>query len=494
MTTMNEIIQKIGDALWSGVGLTLVLCVGVFLSFVTRFFQIRRFFHWFKSTAGALFSKKSETKKSDGTSISQFQAVCTALASTVGVGNIAGVASAIVCGGPGAVFWMWAASFLSMILAYCENLLGIFYRQKNEKGELVGGAMYYIRDGLKNVKGFRFLSKILSFMFAFFCIGASFGIGNAGQINTIVVNLQSAFKIPFLSSLKIGNTNLYCVVVGVTLSLLTGFVLIGGTRRIARVTERLVPFMVLGYIGGAFLLVFCNSQNIFPSLKSVFSHAFSLHAAAGGVSGYALREVIGFGLRRGIFSNEAGMGSTVTVNSASFVKEPVLQGMWGIFEVFVDTTLMCTVTALTILCSGLVDLESGKVLVLCEESALVSAAFNSQFGYIGSSFIAVSLLLFAYSSVLGWSYNGLSAWEFLFGADTGVIYKAAFSLFVVAGAVMNARLAWNLSDVFNAFMMLPNLFGIVLLSKTVLRVTKNYEARHFKKAKIKPLLSARYDL
>ncbi len=490
MHTISEIIKNIGDAMWSGVGLSLILGAAVFLSFVTRLFQFRRFSHWFKNTAMALFSEKSNTKKSDKSSISQFQAVCTALASTVGVGNIAGVASAIVCGGPGAVFWMWAASFFSMILAYCENLLGVFYRQKDKKGEFMGGAMYYIRDGLSKIKGFKKSGKFLSYMFAFFCVAASFGVGNAGQINTITVNLLSAFEIPVLSSVRIANTNLYCVIIGVALALLTGFVLLGGTKRIARVTERLVPFMVVGYIGGAFLLIFWNAEKIFPSLASIFRHAFGLRAAAGGVSGYALRKALSFGLKRGVFSNEAGMGSTVTVNSVSNVKEPVAQGMWGIFEVFVDTTLMCTVTALTVLCSGLVDLKSGSVLISCEPSALVSRAFSHQFGRFGSSFIAVSLLLFAYSSVLGWSYNGVKAWEFLFGADTCFIYKIGFSLFVIAGAVMNSRLAWDLSDTFNAFMMLPNLLGIVLLSNVTLKVTKNYEERQFKKAKIKPLISA----
>jgi AGCS family alanine or glycine:cation symporter len=305
---------------------------------------------------------------------------------------------------------------------------------------------------------------------------ASFGIGNASQVNTIATNMLSAFSIPTW-------------VTGIFLMIIAGLVVVGGIKRIASVTEKVVPFMVVIYLVGAIALIIVNYRNIGAAFGAIFSFAFGVRAVGGAAVGVAVKAAVTMGFKRGVFSNEAGLGSSVMVHSASNVKEPVVQGMWGIFEVFADTIIVCTMTALVILTSGLVDLQTGAMLTSAEKSVLVAEAFSTLFGKAGSGFIAIAILLFAFSTVLGWSYYGTKAWEYLFGTKATVIYKVVFVLFIVVGATMSLDLAWDISDTFNGLMSIPNLIGVITLCPMVVKITKNYVARKIKGEKIDPILS-----
>ncbi|MGN0408747.1 MAG: alanine/glycine:cation symporter family protein [Bacteroides sp.] len=475
--TITHINQTINNFVWGIPCLALLIGTGVLMTCLTKCFQVTHFKHWMKCTIGAVFSKSSGvTDKSEKHSISQFQSLCTALAATIGVGNIAGVATAIVSGGPGAIFWMWVAAFFGMMTNYSENVLGIYFRRKNEHGEWSGGAMYYLRDGLGSYKGCRSLGKILSVLFSVFCIFASFGIGNMGQINTISSNMQSVFSIPGW-------------VTGLVLMVIAGLVIVGGIKRIASVTEKLVPFMAIAYVAGALIISAMHIDQFGAVFSSIFSFAFGFRALGGAAIGIAVKNAVTWGFKRGVFSNEAGLGSSVMVHSASNVKEPVRQGMWGIFEVFTDTIVVCTLTAFPILSSGMVNLETGAMNTTSEKSALLAEAFSSAFGPLGGTFVAVAVLLFAFSTVIGWSYYGTKAWEFLFGTASTKIYKIIFVLFIVVGATMSLDLAWDISDTFNGLMSIPNLIGVISLSPVVMKITKNYVDRHLKGKDVKPMLS-----
>jgi AGCS family alanine or glycine:cation symporter len=503
---MVEIIAKVNSAIngvvWGIPMLVLIIGTGIYLTIRTKFFQVTHIGHWFSKTIGGVFQKSSNVKNSnEKSSISQFQALCTALAATIGVGNIAGVAAAIAAGGPGAVFWMWLSAFFGMMTNYSENVLGIYYRRKNAHGEWCGGAMYYLRDGLGAKKGCKTLGKLLATLFSIFCIMASFGIGNMSQVNTITSNITSVFKINALDKLvTIGsaNVNLYSLIVGICLMIIAGLVIVGGIKRIAQVTEKVVPFMAVVYIIGALIIFFANIGRTGEVFSAIFSFAFGIRAVGGAVIGLAVKNAATWGFKRGVFSNEAGLGSSVMVHSASNVVEPVRQGMWGIFEVFADTIVVCTLTAFSILSSGLIDLESGVMLTANEKTALVSEAFGSVFNVgnlnIGGAFIAIAILLFAFSTVLGWSYYGTKAWEFLFGTKSTIIYKVVFVVFIVFGATMSLDLAWDISDTFNGLMAIPNLIGVLTLSGTVIKITKNYVDRTFHGSKEKPMLSAFLDV
>ncbi len=480
--------DTVGSFLWSGPGLVLLIGSGIYLSLKTRFFQLTRIGHWLSKTAGSIIGPDKSARKSDSSSISQFQSLCTVLAATLGVGNIAGISTAISFGGPGAIFWMWIAAFFGMITAYCENVLGIFYRRRNERGEWSGGAMYYLRDGLGGKRCFRKSGGMLAALFAFFCVLSSLGMGNASQINSIVNNITEVFSVVSLQSINFLGTDLYAVIIGAVLMLAAGIVILGGIKRVASVTEKVVPFMVITYIAVSVIIIFLNISSLPKAFLSIFRHAFGGRAAAGGIAGHTLAKAVNWGLRRGVFSNEAGLGSSVAAGAASNVREPAVQGMWGIFEVFADTIVVCTLTALVILSSGLIDLESGRVLGT-QGSTLVSQAFALRFGKMGGGFIAVAVLLFAFSTVLGWSYFGEKAWEYLFGTQTVVLYKVIFVVFIMSGATMSLDLAWSLSDTINALMMLPNLVGVLGLSGVVIKITDNYCERTFQNKKIRPLLS-----
>jgi len=464
---------------WGVPMLVLLVGTGILMTCRTRFFQISHFQHWIKKTIGAVFTDKhvtAHTEKGDQ-SISQFQSLCTALAATIGTGNIAGVAAAIVAGGPGAIFWMWIVAFFGMMTNYSENVLGIYYRKKNSLGEWTGGAMYYLTDGLGSRKNCKTIGRVLAILFSCFCVLASFGIGNMSQVNTIAANMNSVFGLSPL-------------LVGILLMILAAIVIIGGLKRIASVTEKLVPFMAIAYVIGSLIIVFINIGQLPAVFVSIFKGAFAMKAVGGGIVGYGVRSALTWGMKRGVFSNEAGLGSSVMVHSASNVKEPVLQGMWGIFEVFADTIIVCSLTAFAILSSGVVDLETGHMISTSASTALVSEAFSSVFGRAGAAFIALAILLFAYSTVLGWSQYGLRAFEYLFGTKATIIYRVVFVVFILIGSTMNLQLAWDLSDTFNGLMAIPNLIGVLSCSGIVIHVTKNYVERVLLGHDIAPVYSA----
>ncbi|MBO5448872.1 MAG: alanine:cation symporter family protein [Ruminococcus sp.] len=486
MDAFLKVVEKINDAVngvvWGWPALILLCFTGVLMTVLTKFFQVSHFGKWVGSTIGAIFKDKNVTKHTEDKSISQFQSLCTALAATVGTGNIAGVASAIATGGPGAIFWMWVVAFFGMMTNYSENVLGILYRIKNKNGEWSGGAMYYLRYGLGSKKNCKGLGKFLAALFCVFCLLASFGIGNMTQINTISTNMKDTFHVPTIIS-------------GIMLMIVAGLVIIGGLKRIAAVTEKIVPAMVLLYLVGTIVICIMHIDRFGEVFTAIFKGAFGLKAAAGGIVGSGVKMAVQMGMKRGVFSNEAGLGSSVMVHSSSNVKEPVHQGMWGIFEVFTDTIVVCTLTAFTVLSSGLIDLETGKVVDGVENTgSMVGMAFGETFGKLGTGFVAIALLLFAFSTVLGWSHYGSKAMEYLFGEKATMIYKIVFVAAIIGGATMGENLAWDLSDTFNGLMMLPNLVGVLTLSPMVYRCTKNYVDRHMRHMDVEPVLSAHDDI
>ncbi len=486
---VTEVNNTINTFVWVTLGLALLIGTGILMTALTKVFQVSHFGHWMKETIGKVFTKKVSGHTKDKASISQFQALCTALAATVGVGNIAGVAAAIVAGGPGAIFWMWVAAFFGMMTNFSENVLGIFYRRK-VNGEWAGGAMYYLRDGLGKKKGCQWIGKVLAVLFACFAVLASFGIGNMGQVNKIVANIESAFDVPALSSVVLyDGVSLYAVVIGGVLLVLAGLIILGGMQRIARVAEKIVPVMIVLFILGSLTIIGVNYNRVGAAFGAIFNSAFSGKAVWGGVVGVTLRQVITWGFKRGVFSNEAGLGSSVMVHSCSNVKEPVRQGMWGVFEVFTDTMVICTMTALVILTGGMVDLNTGALANGLTDSTLVSATFGNVFGKAGEMFIAIAILLFAFTTVLGWSQYGSKAVEYLGGKQAKQVYQVFFVLLIMSGALMTSSLAWDISDTFNGLMMIPNLIGVIVLSGQVRKITQNYIDRKIKHKNVAPLLS-----
>ncbi len=479
----------INDFVWVKIGLVLLIGTGILMTVCTKVFQISHLKHWWVETIGSVFKKNSDsTKKTDKTSITQFQALCTALAATIGTGNIAGVAAAIVIGGPGAVFWMWLAAFFGMMTNFSENVLGIFYRRRNNDGEWSGGAMYYLKDGLGSKKGCKFIGSVLAVLFAIFAILASFGIGNMGQVNKITLNIDSAF----LKNVDLGAISgipVTHIIIGVALMIIAALIIIGGLQRIAAVAEKLVPFMAVLYVVGCLVIFFINIDMVGAVFAAIFKFAFGIKAVAGGAAGVAISQVITQGCKRGVFSNEAGLGSSVMVHSSSNVKEPVKQGMWGIFEVFFDTFVVCTMTAVVVLTSGYIDLETGLAVEGVNDATLVSQAFGNVFGVIGEMFVAIAMLLFAFTTVLGWSQYGTKAVEYLLGEKAVKVYKVIFVLMIISGAVMTSSLAWDISDTFNGLMMIPNLIGVIALCPLVSKITKNYINRKIKNINEEPMLS-----
>ncbi len=472
-------IEAVNGIVWGPLGLGLLFGTGLLLTVRTGGFQLRRCGYWMRHTLGAILTDRSVTAHTarEEQAISQFQSLCTALASTIGTGNLVGVATAILSGGPGAVFWMWVMALLGMMTSYAENVLGIYYRRKDPAGGWRGGPMYYLRDGLGSRPGCKLPGQVLAALFAAFCALASFGIGNLSQLNSIAGNLKAAFGVPE-------------AVTGAVLAAVSAVILLGGLKRVAAVAEKLVPAMALLYIVGALTVVGVHITAVPAALAAIVKGAFGLQAAGGGVVGYGLSRAITWGFKRGAFSNEAGLGSSVMVHAASNVKEPVQQGMWGIFEVFADTMVVCTLTALVVLTSGFVDPDTGRMAAGAAGSALVGQAFDAVFGTLGAKLIAVCVLLFAYSTTLGWSCYGCKAVEYLFGAEAGAGYRVLFVAVMPLGAVMRLDLAWALSDTFNGLMMLPNLIGVVALSGTVVRITQNYLARKLHGSPLPPLRSA----
>ena len=492
MTWLTDFNNDINSFVW-GKGLYLLLATGVLMTVVTGFFQITHIGHWFAHTLGKLF-QKDVSGHVKGKSISQFQALCTALAATIGVGNIAGVAAAIVGGGPGAVFWMWIAAFFGMMTNYSENVLGIYYRRKNEDGEWSGGAMYYLKDGLGKMKGCKWIGTVLAVLFSIFAILASFGIGAMGQINKIVVNVVDAFKIPALEAIPFGQVTMYHLIVGIVLVVIAALIILGGLKRIANFAEKVVPFMVVIFVIGSLIVVGNNYKMIGLAFGAIFKYAFTGPAVWGGVTGIAVKEIVTMGCKRGVFSNEAGLGSSVMVHSNSNVVEPVRQGLWGIFEVFADTMIVCTMTALVVLTSGVINLDTGVLMSGATDANLVAKAFSILFGVWGERFIAIAILLFAFTTVLSWDHYGTKAWEYLFGTKATKLYKVIHLVTIMCGALLTSSLAWDISDTFNGLMMVPNLIGVIALSGLVIKITRNYIDRNLKGKDVKPMLSVFEDV
>ncbi len=499
-----EINGSINGVVWGIFGLALLIGTGIIVTLSTRVFQVSHLKLWWKNTIGSLFTKNVLGHRKEKGVISPFQALCTALAATVGTGNIAGVAAAICVGGAGAVFWMWVAAFFGMMTNYAENVLGIYFRRKNSEGEWSGGAMYYLQDGVggysyKDGHGESTLKKpgkILAVLFCIFTMFASFGIGSMGQVNKIVANVAAAFDVKALSSVNVfGEVSLYNIIIGVVIMALTAVITLGGVKRIANVAEKIVPFMVVLFVTGSLVIIAINYQAILPAFKAIFVNAFSPEAfVGGGIGGVIIAMTNGF--KRGVFSNEAGLGSSVMVHSNSSVKEPVKQGMWGIFEVFADTMVVCTMTALVVLTSGglnggVFNAKTGEIAAGFTDATLVGGAFNEVFswGNIGTKFVAIAMFLFAFTTVLGWSHYGSKAWEYLFGAKTTIIFRIIHVITIIFGAILTSSLAWDISDTFNGLMMIPNLIGVLFMIPLVVKITKNYIDRRVKGKEVAPVIS-----
>ena len=491
-----EFNGAINGVVWGIFGLALLIGTGIIVTVCTKVFQVTHIAHWWKMTIGKMFTKDVIKHRKEKGVISPFQALCTALAATVGTGNIAGVAAAICIGGAGAVFWMWVAAFFGMMTNFAENVLGIYFRRKNENDEWSGGAMYYLRDGLGAKKGCKWIGKILAVLFCIFTMLASFGIGSMGQVNKIVANVSAAFNVESLSSITVfEGVSLYNVILGVLVMILTAVITLGGVKRIANVAEKIVPFMVVIFVIGSLVIIGINYNAIIPAFKAIFVNAFKPEAfVGGGIGGVIIAMTNGF--KRGVFSNEAGLGSSVMVHSNSSVKEPVMQGMWGIFEVFADTMVVCTMTALVVLTSGgleggVFNVKTGEIAEGLSDATLVGGAFNQVFswGDIGQRFIAIAMFLFAFTTVLGWSHYGSKAWEYLFGAKTTVVFRIIHVCTIIFGAVLTSSLAWDISDTFNGLMMIPNLIGVLVMLPLVMKITKNYVDRKIKNKKVAPVIS-----
>ncbi len=446
MSKLLEVIASvnsiINNAVWGLPGLILLIGTGILLTIGTKVFQIRHVGHWLKNTIATVFKKDSNsTKNSDKKAISQFQALCAALAATIGTGNIAGVASAIVTGGPGAAFWMWVAAFFGMMTNFSENLLGIYFRRKNKEEEWSGGPMYYLKDGLGKKKGFKHIAAVLAVLFSCFAILASFGIGNIAQINKIVLNMDAAFfSEVFLGTIPGTDISIIHLIIGLILLAIAALIIIGGLQRIARVAEIVVPFMAIAYVIGSLIIFAINIDQVGAMFAAIFKFAFKPTAFLGGGIGILIQKTMTQGFKRGVFSNEAGLGSSVIVHSSSNVKEPVIQGMWGIFEVFFDTFVVCTMTAVVVLSTGYIDLTTGAPVAGTNGDTLVSQAFGQQFGAAGTWFVAIAMLFFAFTTVLGWSQYGSKAVEYLFGTKGVKVYKFIFVLMIVSGVSWKAVL------------------------------------------------------
>jgi len=558
-----ELINTLNSIIWGTPTIILLLSSGVLFSFGTGFFQIRRIGHWLKST---IFSAPS-SKNSDSGSISQFQAMSSALAATLGTGNIAGVSAALAAGGAGAVFWMWISALFGTMTGFAENVLGIYYRKRNKNGGWSGGAMCYIESGLSELSFVKRLAKPLAVIFAALCMLSAFGMGNMAQMNSAAGVLSTSFGIPPL-------------ITGLILAVPTAFIVFGGVKRVGNVTAKIVPFMSGFYILGA-LWIFADNFTQLPSVfGAIFEGAFGVDALSGGISGYLIKQAISMGFRRGVFSNEAGLGTSVAAHASSDAKEPCIQGMWSIFEVFFDTIIMCSLTAVILLASPctaptsqeafqsisltpqyfrLTDkdtiITNGAPLIVADiygaeadfrtvystgfkirisetgttfsnlmtvtgvqtldengtpvfldrektvpliESVVISEvsgaglatyAFSQTFGNAAGKLLAIAVLLFAFSTVIGWSCFGAGAAAYIFGERSQTPFRIAFILLTIIGAVLDFSAVWGICDMINGLMAIPNLIALFLLSPKVFAITKNYCRRVFGHENVKPMVS-----
>lgn len=559
-----DIISWLNGIVWGAPMLIVMLAAGALFSVGTGFFQLRHIGHWLKCT---IFSSFSGGKSSDSNSISQFQAMSSALAATLGTGNIAGVSAAVATGGAGAVFWMWISAVFGMMTGFAENVLGIYYRSRTSKGEWAGGAMCYISCGLSEMRFTKPLAKPLSVMFAVLCMLSAFGMGNLVQMNSAVSALHTEFGVLPIAA-------------GVLLAVVAALIIFGGVKRIGSITAKLVPFMSGFYIIGAIWIMAVHFTRLPSVAGAIFEGAFGIDALCGGVNGYIIKQAVSMGFRRGVFSNEAGLGTSVSAHAASDVAEPCVQGMWSIFEVFFDTIVMCSLTAVILLASPCnapsaekafqnISLETqyfrlteddciistgAPMLVLSEGSApvvcgtvyagklllpitdgditfsnimtvtgvqslsengeplfadvqknipliesvvisevtgaqLATYAFSQTFGIAAGKILAVAVVLFAFSTIIGWSYFGSSASVYVFGRRAEVPFRCVFILIAVIGSVMDFAVVWEISDLVNGLMIFPNLFALFVLSSRVFRITGNYCRRVLRHEDIPPLLS-----
>lgn len=459
LQTIEQINSAVNSFVWGVPAMVCIIGVGLLLSFRTRFIQIRKLGYTFRVTLGKMFRRETAA---DG-SITPFQAVCTALAATVGTGNIAGVAGAIAIGGPGAVFWMWVSAFLGMCTKFSEVTLAVHFREKNRHGDWVGGPMYYIKNGLG--RNWQWLAVVFSAL----GILTVFGTGNATQVNTITASIDSALlNYGIISDSQVKTVNL---ILGILITFLVGLVLLGGIKRIGSVTEKLVPFMALLYIILALGVIFIHLDRVPSVFFSILRGAFTPSAVTGGVVG-SLFVSLKKGLSRGIFSNEAGLGTGSIAHATADTDDAVRQGFFGIFEVFMDTIVICTMTALVILCSG-IDFTYGADA----GAELTIAGFTSSYGNWVSIFTAIAMCCFAFSTTLGWGLYGARCIEFLFGERVIKPFMVIYSLVSIIGATADLGLLWSVAETFNGLMAIPNLIALFLLSGTVVRLVREYQTK-----------------
>lgn len=456
MKEFSELIQKIDDFVWGPAMLVLMVGTGIILTVRTRFLTWRNLGHAIKST----FSKEARSTKGDG-DVSSFSALTTALAATIGTGNIVGVATAMVSGGPGALVWMWISAAFGLSSKFSECMLAVKYREINEKGEMCGGPMYTMRNALKHKK----LGAVMGWLFAFFATIASFGIGNMTQGNSISSALQATFHVPVEAT-------------GVVISILVLIIIIGGIKTISSVSSVVVPVMALFYMLCGLIVIFGNLHNLPAGLSMIFQMAFSVKAIGGGMCGTIVASMMNamrFGVARGVFSNEAGMGSAAISASAASTDSPVQQGYINMTGTFWDTIVVCTITGLAIASSGVLGMTdaSGELI---EGSALTIEAFKTVLGTPGAWLVSIGITLFAFSTILGWEYQGEKAWEYLMGTHRyNMIYRIVFSLVVYIGCTQTLKLVWSFSDIANALMAIPNLICLLLLSGEVAEDIRTYQ-------------------
>ncbi len=451
MEQLSKIVDIINGFVWGPIIIVFLVGTGLILTLGTRVIQFRKMGYAFK----LLFSKESMGEGD----ITPFQALMTSLAATIGTGNIAGVAGAIASGGPGAVFWMWVTAAVGGATKYGEALLAVKYRVTNEDGEKSGGPMYYIKNGMKEKYGGNW--AWLGWLFALFGIFASFGIGNMAQANSIAASVQTQF-------------NISPMITGAIIAVVVGVVIIGGIKSIGNVTEKIVPLMAIIYVVGALIIIFKNGAMIGTAFGMIFSNAFNAKAVGGGLFGTVIR----YGVARGVFSNEAGLGSAPIAHAASQNDDPVKQGIIASLGSFLDTIVVCTMTALVILTSGLVKIGADGLMEITGDlsgAPLTTTAFQTSFGWFGGFIVSFGLVFFAFSTILGWFYYGSKCLEYLAGVTAIKIYKVIFVAMVFVGSFYKSDIVWNLSDTFNGAMAIPNLVALLMLAPVIFKMTNNYE-------------------
>ena len=450
MNQLADQVSNLADFVWNGLLLYLLVGTGIIFTIRTRFIQVRKFGTGFKRLFGSI-NLNGEKAGKEG--MSSFQAVATSIAAQVGTGNITGCATAMISGGPGAIFWMWVAAFFGMATIYGEACLAQKYKTTDETGHVIGGPVYYIRQAFKGTFG-----KILAGFFALAIIFALGFTGNMVQSNAISNAFREALNVPTW-------------IVGVILALVAAFIFLGGVTRIASVTEKLVPIMAAFYLVGGLVLLIANITALPNALRMIVVGAFDPQAIVGGAAGIGVREAMRFGVARGLFSNEAGMGSTPHAHATADVKHPADQGIIAMMGVFIDTFIILTLTALVILSTGVWN--NGLT-----GSALAQSAFDSAYGAFGKIFVAICMLFFAFTTIVGWYYFGEVNVRHLFGDKAVKIYAVLVVIFVITGSTLKVDLVWNMSDMFNGLMVLPNLIGLLACTLTVRKLTKEYEGKH----------------